>query len=128
MNRAKFIGLLLIAGWLSGQRTVALGQETISVPLSPPPEETTANPNALPTPQLLRVEVDLTTGGFGAVRIPLDPTWVAVTRPTLGVSQLRTDAGGDAEVVPPLEGGAEELQHALEQALDRAQPAGTSSR
>jgi hypothetical protein len=121
MKRRHILVLFIVLAWLGSGRTGLLAQEPPRSPLTPPSEETTANPSEPPTPQLVQVEVDLGAGG-PHVRVRIHPTWQARYRPYVRVGQVRTAPPSETETAPPPPGGAEELHHALEQALDRAKP------
>jgi len=118
--------VLALMGWLESSGSSSLAQDTALPPRSPSSEDTTLNPSVPPTPQFLQVAVDIGAGGLGPVRLRYYPPWVA--RPQLRVGQARTEPLPEAETAPPLEGGADQLHRALEQALDRAQsPAAPSN-
>lgn len=119
--------LLALTGWLSGGTSI-LAQET-PLPLRTPWSEATAlNPSVPPTPRFLQVEVDIGAGGLGPIRLHYDPAWVALHRPQVRVGQARTEQATEVDSTPRLEGRADQLQHALGQALDRAQPPAAPSR
>ena len=118
--------LLALIGWLGSGRTSLLAQEPPRSPLTPPSEETTLNPGEPPTPQFLQVELDVGADGLG-LRLRLHPSWLALYRPSVRVGQARTGPPIETDTVPPLEGGADQLHQALEQALNRAQPPPTPS-
>lgn len=111
--------LLALMGWLvsGGSRVVA--QDTALSTRTAVSEATALNPGEPPTPQFVRVEVGIGADGLGPIRLHYYPPWVA--RPQVRVSQVRTEPLPEVETVPLLEGGADQLQHALEQALNRAQ-------
>jgi hypothetical protein len=114
--------LLFVAlAWLGSGRTSLLAQEPPRSPLTPPSEETTANPGVPPNPQLIEVQVDLGAGGPN-IHLRISPAWQARYKPYVRVGQARTESQPEAETAPPPQGGAAELQHTLEQALDRAKP------
>jgi hypothetical protein len=98
----------------------SLAQEPPRSPLTPPSEETTANPRT-PAPQFMQVEVDLGAGGPN-IRVRTHSAWQARYRPSVRVGQARTAPEPEAETALPPQGGADELHQALEQALDRAKP------
>lgn len=112
--------LLALVGWLNSG-----GSSILAQPLPPRtllPEESALNPGEPPTPQFLRFEVDIGAAGLGPIRVPLYPPWVALRRPQLRVGQARTEPPPEAVPAPLLEGGADQLHQALEQALNRATP------
>jgi hypothetical protein len=115
--------LLLFAAltWLGDGRPGLLAQEPPRSPLTPPSEETTANPGQPPTPQLMEVAVDLGAGGPN-IHVRIHPAWQAQYRPYVRVGQARTTTEPAEETAPPPQGGADELHQALGQALDRAKP------
>jgi hypothetical protein len=121
----KYWHILLLSAllaWLGSGRTSLLAQEPPRSPLTPPSEETTANPGEPPTPQLMQVEVDLGAGGLN-IRLRTHPAWQARYKPYVRVGQAHTEP-------PPEEapqGGGNDLQQALEQALDRAKPPAASA-
>ncbi len=121
MKPMHLLLLLALMGWLGSSRTSLLAQETTRSPLTPPSEETTLNPGVPPTPQFMQVEVNIGAGGPG-IRVRYHPAWVALYRPQVRVGQGRTAPPPEAETAPLLEGGADQLHQALEQALKRAQP------
>ena len=121
MKHRHILVLFAALAWLGGDRTGLLAQEPPRSPLTPPSEETTANPGEPPTPQFMQVEVDLGAGGPN-IHVRIHPAWQARYRPYVRVGQTRTAPEPEAETAPPPQGGAEELQHTLEQALDRAKP------
>jgi hypothetical protein len=121
MKRLHILFLSAVLAWLGSGRTSLLAQEPPRSPLTPPSEETTANPSEPPTPQLMQVEVDLGPGGLH-IRLRTHPAWQARYRPFVRVGQARTEPQPEAETAPPPQGGADELHQALEQALDRAKP------
>ncbi len=126
MKHRHVLLLFALIGWHGSGSTSLLAQEPPRSPLAPPSEETTLNPGEPPTPQLLQVEVDMGAGGLG-FRLRLHPSWLALYRPSVRVGQARTGPPIETETAPPLEGGADQLHQALEQALDRAQPPATPS-
>jgi hypothetical protein len=127
MKRRHILVLLAVLAWVGSGRATLLAQEPPRSPLTPPSEETTANPGEPPTPQLVQVDVDLGAGG-PHVRVRIHPAWQARYRPYVRVGQVtRTEPQPEAETAPPPPGGADELHHALEQALDRAKPTPTPS-
>lgn len=119
--------LLALIGWLSGGSGI-LAQEAPLARRTPWFEDTTLNPSVPPTPRFLQVEVDIGAGGLGPLRLHYDPAWLALHRPQLRVGQARTEPPPEVDTTPVLEGRAEQLHHALEQALDRAQPPAAPSR
>jgi hypothetical protein len=126
MKHRHLLLLLALMGWLGSGRTSLLAQEPPRSPLAPPSEETTLNPGDPPTPQFLQVELDVGADGLG-LRLRLHPSWLALYRPSVRVGQARTGPPIETDTVPPLEGGADQLHQALEQALNRAQPPTTPS-
>ena len=121
MKHLYLLFLLAVLAWLGSGRTSLLAQEPPRSPLTPPSEETTANPGEPPAPQFMQVEVDLGAGGPN-IRLRIHPAWQARYRPSVRVGQARIAPGPEAETAPPPQGGADELHQALEQALDRAKP------
>jgi hypothetical protein len=121
MKHLHLLLLFAVLAWLVGGRPSLLAQEPSRSPLTPPTEETTANPSEPPTPQLVQVEVDLGAGGPN-IHVRIHPAWQARYRPYVRVGQARTAAEPEAETAPPPQGGADELHQALGQALDRAKP------
>jgi len=121
MKHLYLLFLLAVLAWLGSGRTSLLAQEPPRSPLTPPSEETTANPGEPPAPQFMQVEVDLGAGGPN-IRLRIHPAWQARYRPSVRVGQARIAPEPEAETAPPPQGGADELQQALEQALDRAKP------
>jgi hypothetical protein len=111
--------LLFVLAWLGSGRTSLLAQEPPRSPLTPPSEETTANPGEPPTPQLMQVQVDLGAGG-SHIHVRIHPAWQARYKPYVRVGQARTEPEPAAETAPPPQGGADQLHQTLEQALDRA--------
>lgn len=126
MQHMHVLLMLALTGWLGSDSTSLLAQEPSRSPLTPPSEETTLTPGEPPTPQFLQVEGDIGEGGL-AFRLRLHPSWLALYRPSVRVGQARTEPPTETETAPPLEGGADQLHQALEQALNRAQPPATSS-
>jgi hypothetical protein len=121
MKHRHILVLFAVLIWLGSGRTSLLAQEPPRSPLTPPSEETTANPSEPPAPQFIQVEMDL-GAGWPTIRLRISPAWQARYRPYVRVGQARTAPEPEAETAPPPQGGAEELQHTLEQALDRAKP------
>ena len=121
MKHLHILCLFAVLAWLGSGRTSLLAQEPPRSPLTPPSEETTANPSEPPAPQFMQVEVDLGAGG-PTVRLRTHPAWQARYRPYVRVGQARTVPEPEAETAPPPQGGADELHQALGQALDRAKP------
>jgi hypothetical protein len=118
----KYVHILLLSAvlaWFGSGRTSLLAQEPPRSPLTPPSEETTANPGEPPTPQLMQVEMDFGAGGLN-IRLRTHPAWQARYKPYVRVGQAHTVAQPEEETAP--QGGANDLQQALEQALDRAKP------
>jgi hypothetical protein len=126
MKHRHVLLLLALIGWLGSGRTSLLAQEPPRSPLTPPSAETTLNPGEPPTPQFLQVELDVGADGLG-FRLRLHPSWLALYRPSVRVGQARTGPPIETDTVPPLEGGADQLHQALEQALNRVQPPTTPS-
>ena len=120
--------LLALVGWLDSGGTSILAQETPLPSRTPASAETALNPGEPPTPQFLRVEMDIGAGGLGPIRMHYYPPWVAMRRPQLRVGQARTEQPPEVDTAPLMERGADQLHQALEQALDRAQPPGAPSR
>lgn len=112
--------LLALIGWLASGGHSVLAQETTLATRTVVSEAAAVNPGAPPTPQFLRVEVDLGAGGLGPIRLHYYPPWVA--RPQIRVGRAPTEPPPEVETAPPLEGGADQLHQALEQALNRTQP------
>jgi hypothetical protein len=121
MKHRHVLVLFTALVWLGSGRTGLLAQEPPRSPLTPPSEETTANPSEPPAPQFIQVEVDLGAGGPN-IRLRLSPAWQARYKPYVRVGQARTAPEPEAETAPPPQGGADELNQALGQALDRAKP------
>ena len=121
MRSLHILLLFAILAWLGSGRTTLLAQEPPRSPLTPPSEETTANPGEPPAPQFMQFEVDLGAGGPN-IRLRIHPAWQARYRPYVRVGQARTAPEPEAETAPPPQGGADELHQALGQALDRAKP------
>jgi len=121
MKHLYLLFLLAVLAWLGSGRTSLLAQEPPRSPLTPPSEETTANPGEPPAPQFMQFEVDLGAGGPN-IRLRIHPAWQARYRPYVRVGQARIAPDPEAETAPPPQGGADELHQALEQALDRAKP------
>lgn len=120
MKLRHVLFLLVLLGGLGHGSPYLLAQALPPLPPPPPSEETSAFTGAPPTPQLLQVEVDL-QDGLG-VRVRRHPAWIALSRPALRVNQARSETPAEPETAAPLNGGAEQLQQALGQALQRAQP------
>jgi hypothetical protein len=121
--------VLTFIGWLSSGGSSALAQDTPLALFHPPSAETATatHPGAAPTPQFLRVTIGLEAGGR-TMRMPADPTWVALHRPYVRVGQAPPKRAPADDVASPPEGGVNELHQALEQALAaRAQPAAVPS-
>jgi len=121
MKHLHILCLFAVLAWLGSGRTSLLAQEPPRSPLTPPSEETTANPSEPPAPQFMQVEVDL-GAGWPNVRLRTHPAWQARYRPYVRVGQARTVPEPEAETAPLPQGGADELHQALGQALDRARP------
>lgn len=123
MRYTQVLLLLALVGWLGSSASRVWAQDASEPPLAPPFEDT-ASPGDLPTPRLARVAVGIGPGGV-AFRILYDPAWIAALRPRVRVGQVRTEPQSAIDTAPRLEGGADELQYTLTQALDRAQPSAT---
>jgi len=121
MKHLHILLLFAVVAWLGSGRTSLFAPEPPRSPLTPPSEETTANPSEPPTPQFIQVEVDLGAGGPN-FRLRTHPAWQARYRPYVRVGQARTEPEPEAETAPPPQGGADALNQALGQALDRAKP------
>jgi hypothetical protein len=121
MKHLYVLLLVMVLAWLGSGRTSLLAQEPPRSPLTPPSEETTENPGVPLNPQLIEVQVDLGAGGPN-IHVRLHPAWLARYRPSVRVGQARTEPQPEAETAPPPQGSAEDLQHTLERALDRAKP------
>jgi len=114
--------LLALIGWLASGGSNLLAQDTTLPRRILPAEEPPLNPGEPPTPRFLEGEVGFGADGLGPFRLHYYPPWVAMRRPQLRVGQAHPEQPPEAETAPRLEGGADQLQHALEQALNRAQP------
>jgi hypothetical protein len=121
MKHLHILCLCVVLAWLGSGRTSLLAQEPPRSPLTPPTEETTANPGEPPALQFMQLEVDLGAGG-PTIRLRTHPAWQARYKPYVRVGQARTAPEPEAETAPPPQGGADELHQALGQALDRAKP------
>ena len=121
MKHLHILYVFAVLAWLAHGRTSLLAQEPPRSPLTPPSEETTANPGEPPAPQFMQLEVDLGAGG-PTIRLRTHPAWQARYKPYVRVGQARTEPEPEAETAPPPQGGAEQLHQALGQALDRAKP------
>jgi len=121
MKHLHLLVVFAVLAWLGSGRTSLLAQEPPRSPLTPPSEETTANPSEPPAPQFMQLEVDLGAGGPN-IRLRTHPAWQARYKPYVRVGQARTAPEPEAETAPPPPGGADELHQALGQALDRAKP------
>ena len=126
MKHLHILCLFAVLAWLGSGRTSLLAQEPPRSPLTPPSEETTANPSVPPAPQFIQVEVDLGAGGPN-IRLRTHPAWQARYKPYVRVGQARTEPEPEAETAPPPQGGADQLHQALGQALDRAKPSAAPS-
>ncbi len=113
--------VLALMGWLASGGSI-LAQDTPLTRRTLPVEEPPLNPGEPPTPRFLEVEVGFGADGLGPPRLHYYPPWVAMRKPQLRVGQARPEQPTEAETAPRLEGGAAQLQQALEQALNRAQP------
>lgn len=120
--------VLAFLGWLSSGGLSVLAQDTIPPLFNAPSEQTATatHPSEAPTPQLLRVQIGLEAGG-PTIRMHYDPTWVDLHRVQVRVRQAPTKRTPAVDVAPLPEGGVNELQQALEQALSRAQPSAVPS-
>ena len=127
MKYTHVLLLLALVGWPDSGGSSILAQETTLPSHTLASEDTALNPGVPPTPQFLQVEVGIGADGLGPIRLHYYPPWVAMRRPQLRVGQARTEPPPEVETAPPLGGGADQLHHALEQALDRAQPRGAPS-
>ena len=121
MKHLHILCLFAVLAWLAHGRTGLLAQEPPRSPLTPPSEETTANPGEPPAPQFMQLEVGLGAGGPN-IRLRTHPAWQARYKPYVRVGQARTEPEPEAETAPPPQGGADQLHQALGQALDRAKP------
>src|SRR5215475_15921903 len=115
MKYLHILFLSAVLAWLGSRTTSLLAQEPPRSPLTPPSEETTANPGEPPTPQLMQVEVDFGAGGLN-VRLRTHPAWQARYKPYVRVGQARTEPPPEEETAPPPQGGADQLHQALGQA------------
>lgn len=122
MQHTHTLLLLTLMGWLTSAGASVLAQDTTPPRRLPVPEATALNPSVRPTPRFLQVEVDIGAGGLGPIRLHYDPVWVALHRPQVRVGQAPTEPPPEADIAPLLEGRADQLHHALGQALDRVQP------
>jgi hypothetical protein len=120
MQYTHAILLLALVGWLASGGSSIRAQEMPLPSRFLPSGETALTPSEPPTPRFLQVEVDIGAGGLGPIQLHYYPPWVA--RPQIRVGQARTEQPPEVETAPLWEGGADQLHHALEQALDRAQP------
>lgn len=119
--------VLTLIGWLRSGGLSALAQDTTLARLTPPAAATAAvtHPSEAPTPQFLRVTIDLEAGGL-TLRLHYDPAWVALHQPHVRVGPAPTPRAPAEDVTPPLEGRGDAFHQAieaLEQALTRSQPA-----
>jgi hypothetical protein len=96
MKHLYLLFLLAVLAWLGSGRTGLLAQEPPRSPLTPPSEETTANPSEPPVPQFMQVEVDLGAGGPN-IRLRIHPAWQARYRPSVRVGQARIAPEPEAE-------------------------------
>src|SRR5437899_1724807 len=120
----KYIHILLLLALvvsLASGGTSILAQDTTLLRRTLPAEEPPMNPGEPPTPRLLEVEVGIGADGLGPLRLHYYPPWVATQKPQLRVGQAPTEQPPETETAPRPEGGADQLQQALEQALNRAQ-------
>jgi hypothetical protein len=117
--------LTLLGGlWRGGLS--ALAQAPTLARLTPPAAAPAAvtPPGEAPTPQFLRVTIDLEAGGL-TLRLHYDPAWVALHQPHVRVGPAPTPRAPAEDVPPPLQGRGDAFQQALEaleQASPRAQP------
>lgn len=118
------LSLLVGVGWCMSYAAGLQAQEAPHLPLPAPPAETTESAGVPPTPQFIQVNVDLGPPGPN-LRLYRHPAWVALYTPRVQVRQGLTASSSTAETAPPLEGGAEQLYQALEEALNRAQSSAT---
>jgi hypothetical protein len=121
MKRTPILLLFAFLAWSGDDRTLLLAQETARSPITPPSEETATHFNEPPTPQFMQFEVDLGAGGPN-LRLHIHPAWQALYKPYVRVGRARTEPQSEEETASPPRGGADALQQALEQALDRAKP------
>src|SRR5215475_16001212 len=121
MKYLHILFLSAVLAWLGSGRTSLLAQEPPRSLLTPPTEETTANPGEPPALQFMQLEVDLGAGG-PHIRLRTHPAWQARYKPYVRVGRARTEPEPEAETAPPPQGGADQLHQALGQALDRAKP------
>jgi hypothetical protein len=121
MKHLYVLLLFAIPVWLGSGSPSPLAQEPPRSPLTPPSEETTANPSEPPTPQFMQVEVDFGISG-PSIHLRIHPAWQARYKPYVRVGETRAEPEPKAETAPLPQGGAEELHQVLEQALDRAKP------
>ena len=128
MKYTHILLLFALVGWLASGGTSILAQDTALPRRTLPADEPPMNPGEPPTPRFLEAEVGIGAGGLGPLRLHYYPPWVAMQKPQLRVGQARTEQPPEAETAPRPEGGADQLQQALEQALNRAQPPGVPSR
>ena len=103
MKHLHILLLSAVLAWLGSGRTSLLAQEPPRSPLTPPSEETTANPGEPPTPQFMQVEVDFGAGGLN-IRLRTHPAWQARYKPYVRVGQARTESPPEEETAP--QGGA----------------------
>ncbi len=118
------LSLLGCVGWCMSYAAGLQAQEAPQLPLPAPLAETTEAAGVPPTPQFIQVNVDLGPPGPN-LRLHRHPAWVALYTPRVQVRQGLTASSSTAETAPPLEGGAEQLYQALEEALNRAQSSAT---
>jgi hypothetical protein len=128
--RYTHVGLVFtFMGWLNSGGISALAQDMTPALFDPPFEDsaTATDPGEPPTPQFLGVQVGLEAGGL-TIRMRYDPTWAASHRLQVHVGQAPTQRAPAVDVAPSLQGGADELQQVLKQALmRRAQPSAVPS-
>jgi hypothetical protein len=128
--RYTHVGLVFtFMGWLSSGGISALAQDTAPVLLGPLSEDsaTATDPGEPPTPQFLGVQVGFEAGGL-TIRMRYDPAWAASHRLQVHVGQAPTQRTPAVDVAPSLQGGVDELQQVLKQALSRrAQPSAVQS-
>ena len=128
--RYTHVGLVLtFMGWLSSGGISALAQDMTPALFAPPSEDsaTATDPGEPPTPQFLGMQIGLEAGGL-TIRMRYDPAWVTSNRLQVHVGQASTQRAPAVDVAPSLQGGVDELQRVLKQALARrAQPSAVPS-
>jgi len=128
MKYTHILLLIALVGWLASAQINVLAQDTTLPRRTLPAEEPPLNPGEPPTPRFLEAEMGIGAGGLGPLRLHYYAPWVATQKPQLRVGQAPTEQPSEAETAPRPEGGADQLQQALEQALIRAQHPGAPSR